>query len=838
MTDRPIVGQSQLAILLENLPQAVVLYDFQRERLRLNAAGRRLLGVTGTAEDWWPIELIMGVRRLFTPDGKPVPTAGRPSQRLRRGETVLPQRFRIVVPESGSRLVVVEGQPIAGADGVVIGGLATIVDVTEEETRLETERIALDVARAVTEDTPPLAGLARALRRIADPMDAEICAIWLAEADRRRLSLLIHHNLPPEVADLIAECSFDAPNLVAQAAASGSAVILDDRTPLSARPAMSQYLSERLGVRTEVAVPLAAHGRLVGVLGGVCRTARRLSPWQLTTLAEVEHILAGAVESHGLSAELAAVRARADRMVADLDAVSRVALRPLRLIVAVDELISQMVKRIGANTGALWLLADDGATLVLQSTGWQALAADASIRYRLRLGEGLVGRVAAGGQPLVVLDVQADPRTHGSFLQTIANQNIHTTIMLPLRIGNRLIGVAGLAWQEVKPAAVADGLARRLQPMVDIAALAIERARLADQVEHERVRLDAVIESSPNGVFFLDALADRVITNRQARLLLCGTDDCTVTRSILADRIRAVDGTPFPAEQSPVVRALRGETIAGEETRICRPDGEFSPTLVNAAAIADEDGVIGFVVSLQDISALAELHQVREEFVSMVAHDLRAPITAIKGYTVLLARLPAERHGGPEEQRMLANVSSSVRQLERMASDLLDASRVETRQFALERHPLDLAASVRQVIEQLRESLGDRAAELGGNLNAIVMADPQRLHQALANLLVNAARYSSPGTPIRVDLHPGRPGFAEVAVTNFGVGIPEEQRTTLFERFVQGPRTRRAEGLGLGLYITRGIVEAHGGQIRCESDGTSYVTFRFTLPIAGEEPGG
>lgn len=228
----------------------------------------------------------------------------------------------------------------------------------------------------------------------------------------------------------------------------------------------------------------------------------------------------------------------------------------------------------------------------------------------------------------------------------------------------------------------------------------------------------------------------------------------------------------------------------------------------------------------------SDFERLREEFIAVIAHDLRSPITTINLSVGLLDRVPS---GGPiaeRERAMIANIRASARSLNRMVDDLVDASRIEAKRLTLKKEKVDLRRLVYDVIE--------RAAGLtqGHNVKVnipeatpAIEADPGRVEQILANLLSNAAKYSYPDSDIVVEAA-AMPLEMVISVTNYGPGIAPEEISRLFTRFY---RTREAvgarAGLGLGLYIAKGLVEVHGGRVWAESEIGKHTTFYFTLPL-------
>ena len=252
--------------------------------------------------------------------------------------------------------------------------------------------------------------------------------------------------------------------------------------------------------------------------------------------------------------------------------------------------------------------------------------------------------------------------------------------------------------------------------------------------------------------------------------------------------------------------------------------------MVCAIALA---GVLTEALVIEVARQRAELERRREEFISVVAHDLRNPIGTI-GLTADLLAMRLRDLEGAHRQRaveLLSHIKTGTRGLERMVRDLLDASRIETRMLALDLGDIDLAALARGVVDRIRASAPDHVMTLvAPEVLPKVQADPLRVEQILVNLLSNATKYADPNTEITVAVT-AHPDELEIAVTNLGSGLSPDDIGKVFSRFYRSEQHARSiDGLGLGLYIAKGLVEAHGGRIWIESEVGRYATFRFTLP--------
>ncbi|XXX75939.1 PAS domain S-box protein [Sorangium sp. So ce134] len=351
-----------------------------------------------------------------------------------------------------------------------------------------------------------------------------------------------------------------------------------------------------------------------------------------------------------------------------------------------------------------------------------------------------------------------------------------------------------------------------------------ERERLLAQLETERRTLRTIFDSAPVPLLLIERNgAERVIGNPHAIELTGGA----AARDEYVGRLRRPDGAPITLDEMPSSRAMRGETIPGEEIVIHQADGSSRTFLIAAAPLRDRAGKItGAVVAGEDVSPLKELARMREEWTSIIAHDLRQPVTTIVLQASMLAR---QAQCSDKAQHILA----SAMQLSRMISDLLDVSRLESHRLELSRVEVDLPALVQATVERTADATsGHRVdVEVRGDVPPL-LADPGRLEQVLTNLLSNAAKYGAPETPIRMAVE-RRGGEVLVALENEGKGIAPEELPRLFARYY---RTREAKaggaaGLGLGLYIVRRLVEAHGGRIWAES-AAGKTTFQFALPLS------
>lgn len=226
----------------------------------------------------------------------------------------------------------------------------------------------------------------------------------------------------------------------------------------------------------------------------------------------------------------------------------------------------------------------------------------------------------------------------------------------------------------------------------------------------------------------------------------------------------------------------------------------------------------------------AELTRMREEFAAIVAHDLRNPIQTILLQTDVLLRQARPSARVTVSADVLRRIARSAERLAWIVNDLLDASRIEAHTLGLDRRPTDVGALARATVDRMRPTLGPHPIAVVGEETLVAHVDPGRLDQVLTNLLENAAKYSPPDAPITLRIRREGAGVA-IDVEDRGPGIPPDELPRLFDRYYQSRRARAHKtGLGLGLYISRGLVEAHGGTLRVASSPGQGSVFTVWLP--------
>lgn len=349
--------------------------------------------------------------------------------------------------------------------------------------------------------------------------------------------------------------------------------------------------------------------------------------------------------------------------------------------------------------------------------------------------------------------------------------------------------------------------------------------------EQAQARLAAIVETSEDAILSSDTNAVLLTANAAAERLFGYSAEELIGRS----------ATMFlPPEQSDeierhLVRIRRGEHVIGFETVRMRKDGSRFPASVTISPVRDRDDRITMVSSVvRDITALKELERQREEWASLVAHDLRQPLNAISlhAQVALLRFERTEPNAVTRGVDSLRQILASTQRLDRMVGDVGDVSRIEANRLSLELSQVDLGVVVNELLARTAPMTAGRAVSSRTNgVPRRVTVDPARIEQVLSNLISNALKYGDPGTEIAVDIE-WRDADVGIAVTNHGPGIGPVDLGRIFSRFERtaSARASRVPGLGVGLYICRGLVEAHGGRLWVDSTPHATTTFHVDLP--------
>ncbi|HEY3451046.1 MAG TPA: PAS domain S-box protein [Myxococcales bacterium] len=364
-----------------------------------------------------------------------------------------------------------------------------------------------------------------------------------------------------------------------------------------------------------------------------------------------------------------------------------------------------------------------------------------------------------------------------------------------------------------------------------------ERERLLEDVQKERSRLQVVLDTVPVGIGLCMLPDARLrLSNKAAEALFerpAGAPELSLSERARHLDIRLPSGEPAALEELPLSRSLRGETLTGVELVFRPPSGREVHVLENAAPLRDaEERVVGAVLALQDITALRKQERLRDEFIAAVAHELKTPVTTIRGYAELLRRwTPQQREA--HERQALDVISTETRRINLRVQEMLEVARFRRAPARLRLGRFDLgelaavAVARMQALTQIQLSLHREGA-------VPVEADRERLEEVLVNLLDHAIDSSPEGKSVEVRVW-AREQEALASVRDHGAGIPRTRQPHVFDPFYEAvppgaPGYRSV--VSLTLYLSRLAVEAHQGRIWMESEEGAGSTLSFSLPLA------
>ncbi|MBT3389894.1 MAG: GAF domain-containing protein [Chloroflexi bacterium] len=481
--------------------------------------------------------------------------------------------------------------------------------------------------------------------------------------------------------------------------------------------------------------------------------------------------------------------------------------RSVTALLDLDEVLKVVVDAAVELTGA-----EESSLLMLdETTGELYMRAARNVHddlvntFRVPVSDTLAGEVMRTGKP-ILLDQESPQKIKTSYL-------VKTLIYAPLEVQERIIGVLGVANREQQKSFHQRHVAL-VSALADYASIAIENARLFENTEIERKKLESILTRIEDGVIVIDANEQVILANPMARAMFkhskpaalpCALEECFTHDQLLALIRDGHDTFPYRVE------------LELDDERVVNAQLNLIPE-------------IGMTITLHDITYFKELDRIKSDFVSTVSHDLRSPLTAILGYVELLERV------GPINERQrnfIQRVQTSVRNITELINDLLDLGRIEAG-FNERKVSLSIKNLLQYSVENLRSPLEEKnltlRQEVASHLPNI-FGDSVRLRQVIDNLLGNAIRYSSEDGEIIVVAKEENDQII-FRVEDSGCGIPAADRPHIFEKFYRASNVvENVSGSGLGLAIVKSIVENHQGRVWVDSVEGEGSAFTVVLPI-------
>ncbi|MDO8507461.1 MAG: ATP-binding protein [bacterium] len=450
----------------------------------------------------------------------------------------------------------------------------------------------------------------------------------------------------------------------------------------------------------------------------------------------------------------------------------------------------------------------------------------------------------------------------------------HTTIY-PISTGNQMNGFI-LIEDSVKNI---ENLSVLEKNLIILAASKISkfiiRQQSSKKIIEEKERWRTVFHNVDDGIILLSRDKLIIEANLKARELL-GSKKTSLSGKNIFSLLKIMD----PEVESPTLSSIKNlsrfkatdqqalskkidnffsshRTIRPKEYYIKTKNGRYWVMISMKTAMQDLESEIYGIIHIKDITKGKEVEQDKNEFMSMVSHELRTPLTAMKGYLTMTLNSDYGKLNEKQE-RSLTRVEESTDRMVVLVEDILDVSRIELGKFNLHKEPLNLSEAVCMMIRELGAKIKTKKIAVTvqnkniecclkksksstehqcKNLNIYILADRARFMQILGNLIDNAVKYSFDGGKVEINITSGKE-FAEVSIKDNGVGVAKEDQDKLFRRFsrIHNPLSIQAGGTGLGLYITKKLVVAHGGEIGVSGKQGEGTTFSVKMPIAKQLP--
>ncbi len=621
-------------------------------------------------------------------------------------------------------------------------------------------------------------------------------------------------------------------------------------------PTRERQHLEKLGCQAVLYIPLVVQGRSMGFFEiWESRQDRRFTHQEINLTQTLANQAAIGITNARLFLET-------QRRAVQLETIGQVS-RRISAILDLDTLLKEVVNLIKDQFGYyhvhIFFVEPETNEAVFRAGAGQVgqlIAEQGGVR--LKIGqEGIIGYVADRGEPSLVQDVSQEPR----FVSHQALPDTQAELAVPLKLGDQVIGVldvqsdqlcafdnedlfilqtladqTALAIQNARNFQAAQNLARFLERRVEERTVELRDALRQQEIQAEKTR--AIIEGITDAVIVFDA-QDRVTTTNPAVEQVLGLPVQSFLNMRLHDLVAQEDVSDVAENALAVFTAfISSKQKIQQGAPLAECQFELSDKTISAsfAPVARQEGEsLSIVAVFRDVTRQARIDRLKEEFISVAAHELKTPMTALQGYTELLL---SESVGQvePMQAHFLQIIKTNVERLAELANDLLDVSRIEAGMVQLQIQELNLADLLDEVVVTFQAELERKglilAIQVPHDLPTI-LGDRNRLIQLLTNLTSNACKYTPGGGQVGI-LARLVDSQIQVDVVDTGIGISRQDQEQIFSRFFRAdnPLIREIGGTGLGLSIAKSIVSLHGGEIWVESELGRGSTFSFTLPLA------
>ena len=810
---RAVREMAKVNAILDQIPEAAAIYDAQGRLERMNAAAQREPSVLFTPD---PEGRVRANRHRYI-DGSPLGPDELPSMRALQGDVVKSDYLIHEGRTGDDRVVNLKAAPIRDQAGRIIGSVVLSRDVTDDRQNAERESWRRRRAECLANLGLEMVALSPSFEDLDDP------AMRIAQAVDGTVRIYLYHAMTGSLdlvgygtseKDLAVYRQYFARNPYRPGEGLPGTVFHIGRPLLFyevrgdalldfSRDSEERDVKAALHEQSLIAYPIETYGERIGaVIISQSDPRRNFDAEDLEFAQSVAERIGAASHIHRLT-RMAQDGHRAAEELARREVDARVRFE---------------------------------AVLETAPIGIAVISAD-ELRFELANARFIdfameLGRIGSDTKVIGLRGAEVLPDTEGILKQVADSGEPRIDVELPVgdRYVNRIISAA-----RGRFSGITQSLTILVQDVTEQVRARREIENLAAMMAERSARLDSILGSMTDGLWVYDANGEVVDVNQAALNMfgLASRAEAIEHGSFAQLNLRDSEGRPIAYPDMPYARALAGQTVpdylAMGKHLITGRDLDLSI----AAAPIESRGIVGAVLVIRDITALQELDRKKDEFLSVASHELRTPLTTIKGYTQLLAQTVDDLQ--PEERATYINaVLGEIERMMGLISELLDVSRIETNRLQIHPQTIRWSDFIRARVSAFQVQHPTRSIRMMVDAGeAVVVADPDRMRQVVDNLLSNALKYSAEGTDIDLEVQMVDSEML-TSVTDHGIGIPRDEIPQLFERFhrARNVSSRYYGGLGLGLYIARAIIEAHGGSISVQSIEGQGSTFTMRLPVA------
>jgi PAS domain S-box-containing protein len=830
--------RSKLEAVLRQLPLAVVIAEAPSGRMILGneQVERILLHPFVAAENVDGYRVYRGIHQdgtLLDPDEWPLARA------LAHGETTREREIDVIRGDGSRGTIRVNAAPIREADDSISAAVAVFEDVTRRK-RHESSLAFLSRASEIVAVSLDYETTLASIADLIVPYLADWCVVDLL-SDSGNLRRLAMKHADPDQSPLLDELAVRYPMSVDHAVdpmtvvetgqPSFHPVVSLDEIERAACDEGHLTLLRQLGIASYLCVPLIARGQTLGAISLVhSRSGRRYDSDDLALAEELARRVAIAIDNARLFADERASRSRAEEGLKRLSFLAN-ASRILSVSLDYDATLNELAHAVVPDIADLCIIdvIDAEGRLYRPAVAYVHPAEEQAFREVMNrasrsLDDGVpTSNVLRNGTPVILKQVAENMIGHAASEEDAAIINaagFRSALILPIARHGTMLGAMSLV--STSPNFYDESDLPFFTDLAGRAAISMENARLYHQSQISEARYRSLIEHAADTILVADDEGRYLDANPAATDLLGYSREELLTMRVADITERGPDWTESEYER------FKAQGIWTGELDLRHRNGSIIPVEATATVATVGDASL-YLSVIRDISHRRANEMMQREFMTIVTHDLKSPLTSIKGFAQLMQRRETYSPGAVNA------IVDQAQLLERLINDLLDAARLEVGRSELRRTEVDLVALVHSAAKYSQALTRNHTVRVEQETERLTgLWDYDRIIQVTQNLLTNAINYSPEGGEIvvTVGVTPER-GSREAFVTvrDSGVGINRNAIKHVFERFYRYDEHHASKGLGLGLYISRSLIEAHGGSISVDSEPGIGSTFRFTLPI-------